>query len=208
MSITKTEAIAILSRCANNYKQHLLNKNMLFMFIGKDNNICTQEVSFLRRNFKHLTGIESRLQANAFFNCIIKGKLKEDDIEFKTDGTTELKLQILPALMCANLSANMIGSFSGLNTKLYTEKIAGNVKGSMGFVLESTNSIFVPNTVLYEDIRDITSPLRRIVITFRKNINDSTYNEIVYVAKKVDFSMLRFPPDYMYLKDLINTKEM
>ena len=60
---------------------------------------------------------------------------------------------------------------------------------------------YVPNTVLHEDMRDMVSPLYRIVATYRKNIKDIQYSEVVYAAKKADFNSLIFPAEIAYFLD-------
>ena len=85
----------------------------------------------------------------------------------------------------------------------YTEKIVGRLNGSMGFVFDEIAKRYVPNTVLHEDMRDMVSPLYRIVATYRKNIKDIQYSEVVYAAKKVDFNSLIFPTEIADLQRLI-----
>ena len=203
MSITKKEALMILSRCAKIYDEQLRNKNLLFLLIDRQQTVHTLETVFMSRNFKHLTGLTSPLGANRFFEKILARQLGLNEFDLKDDGTTELKLKILPTLMSKNLSANMAGDFAGKTAKLYTEKIVGRLNGSMGFVFDEITKRYVPNTVLHEDMRDMVSPLYRIVATYRKNIKDIQYSEVVYAAKKVDFNSLIFPAEIAYLQRLI-----
>ena len=105
--------------------------------------------------------------------------------------------------MSKNLSANMAGDFAGKTAKLYTERIVGRLNGSMGFVFDEIAKRYVPNTVPHEDMRDMVSPLYRIVATYRKNIKDIQYSEVVYAAKKVDFNSLIFPAEIADLQRLI-----
>ena len=66
----------------------------------------------------------------------------------------------------------------------------GGIKGCMGFVKDK--DYYAPNTVLKEDIRNVTSsPQHRIVATFIKNISDDKYTELSYVAKKFDINELK-----------------
>lgn len=53
--------------------------------------------------------------------------METDDFELSSDGTTQLKLQVLPSLIKSNLSANMIGNPDENRPKLYTEKLIGNI---------------------------------------------------------------------------------
>ena len=119
MSITNKEALKILSRCAKIYDEQLRNKNLLFLLMDKQKTVHSLETVFLSRNFKHLTGLASPLGANRFFEKILARQLGLNEFDFKDDGTTELKLKILPTLMSKNFSANMVGNFAGKTAKLY-----------------------------------------------------------------------------------------
>ncbi|MBO5514716.1 MAG: hypothetical protein J5963_01270, partial [Schwartzia sp.] len=130
------KALMILSRCAKIYDEQLRNKNLLFLLIDRQQTVHTLETVFMSRNFKLLTGLTCPLGANRFFEKILARQLGLNEFDFKDDGTTELKLKILPTLMSKNLSANMAGDFAGKTAKLYTEKIVGRLNGSMGFVFD------------------------------------------------------------------------
>lgn len=172
----KQEALSIIVKCAKMYKENLVDKSLLFVCTDKHKKIHTLEVTFYAGNFLHLTGIrltDKKMTASDFFKHCIESRLSINQFEFANDGTTELKLAILPLLMKSNLSANEIGDFCGNNAKLYTQKLAGNTKGCIGFVLSDSAKQYLPNTVLNVDIRDyIKSPLQ-IIATYRKNKFDS-----------------------------------
>ena len=170
---TKETAISIICNCAKKYKEELAGRCLLFVCMDKHKKISYMEVSFYASNFLHLTGVKlvkQDMSALDFFEHCISHKLSKSMFEFAEDGTTQLKLEILPLLMCKNLSANAIGDFFSYNPKLYTEKLAGSQKACMGFVKgKETSEYHVPNTVLHTDIRNhITKPLR-IIETYRKN---------------------------------------
>ena len=200
---TKEEALKIVQKCAEKYQEQLLDRSILFVFVDKHNRTSTLEVHFMKRNFLHLTGFEvdtATISATRFFDLCIDKRLSVHDFELSKDCTTDLKLLVLPNLMTKNLSANSVGDFNGTGIKLYTEKIAGGVKGCMGFRLDDDTGLMLPNTVLNMDIRDCTkSPQSRIIATYRKCSTDSVYTEIVYSAKGVNFDTILFPENY---KDL------
>ena len=58
---TKAEAIGIVVRCAQTYKQELDGKNLLFICTDKHKKTIPIELSFYGNNYLHLTGI---LQSN------------------------------------------------------------------------------------------------------------------------------------------------
>lgn len=208
---TKAEAIEIVVSCAETYSRELLNKSLLFVCQDKHNRVMCMEFFFYDRNFLHLTGLkmkkrtskeknsgESQSSKDFFYNCL-SHTVSPDDFEFSPDGTTPLKLGILPHLVSKNLSANIIGDFSSPRPKLYTEKLAGGTKGCMGFLVDGVSNQYVPNTVLNEDIRNIVSDWARVIIVYRKEISEERYSEITYAAKKIDWDKIAFPEAYTYL---------
>lgn len=203
MEYTKKQIIKIVTDCANKYASQLLNKSLLFITFDKHKNTSAIEVFFEKRNYLHLTGLvvdKQVISAERFFELCIAKKLSQEDIGLREDGTTNLKLQILPILMKKNLSANSVGNYNDSGLDLYTEKIAGGIKGCMGFRTDSVTKRLVPNTVLNKDIRQCTkAPQDRIIATFRKDQAEGVYSEVVYIAKKVEWNRVKFPEEYTYL---------
>lgn len=202
-SHNKEEALKIIIACAKKYNEHLLNKNLLFIAANKQNILYTTEVLFKDSNFLHLTGCrvnKDKMSASRFFDACINNKLSLSDFNVAPDGTTDLKLSVLSALMSKNLSANTIGEYNSEGIRLYTEKLVGGIKGCIGFITDAQSHMLVPNTVLNKDIRDCTKiPQLRILITYRKSISEANYSEIVYSAKKINWDNIVLPQNYEYL---------
>ena len=159
MAITKREALSVVYQCAHKYKSELMNHSLLFICTDKHKHTYAIEVTFDASNFLHLTGFQTREQgisAGDFFRRCIDRRLSENDFDFAADGTTPLKLDVLPKLVSKNLSANMIGDYNGLQPKLYTEKLAGNVVGCMGFI-----SAFVPAIISAEMLEAVQEERQR-----------------------------------------------
>lgn len=182
---TKQQAARIIMDCAAKYESELEGRSLLFILTNKHKQVSDLEVFFNRNNFLHLTGIKlnQAITATDFYRRCIEHRLSDDDFEFSADGTTQLKLEILPHLMVKDLAAKMVGNYDGNNPKLYTEKLAGNIKGCIGFI-QTQNQINVPNTVLNVNIRTITNLPLRVIATYRKQREESSYSELVYKAKK------------------------
>jgi len=53
------------------FKQHLVGRKFMYVF---DNRYI--EVIFKKENFRHLTGIDTNLSANQFYQYAVKGKLE------------------------------------------------------------------------------------------------------------------------------------
>jgi hypothetical protein len=69
-------------------------------------------------------------------------------------------------------------------------KLAGGIRGCIGFVSDAKEKYYIPNTLLKADIRDYIVDSGRILITYRRDISEEKYSEIVYAAKKVDWKSL------------------
>ncbi len=81
-------------------------------------------------NFLHLTGLKVKkhkynadgientndsddtISAKEFYEKCLAHRLSASDFEFARDGTTPLKLDVLPRLISKNLSATMIGDYN------------------------------------------------------------------------------------------------
>ncbi|MCM1044183.1 MAG: PBECR4 domain-containing protein [Candidatus Gastranaerophilales bacterium] len=203
---TKEQAISIVTEASKNYKKYLSGKNFLFVCMNKSKKISYVEVQFTESRFLHLTGLKvdkEKISSHRFFKMCYNGYLSPQIFEFAKDGTTELKLKILPLIMTSSIgNANMFGDYNNRNPKLYTEKIAGGVKAGIGFVKQKNLKPLVPNTLINADIREYVKDNTRIIATYRKEITNKYYSEIVYQAKKIDWSKMEYPPEINYLQDL------
>lgn len=200
----KRDLIRIVIDSAELYKQNLLGRNILILYQSAPNKVSVMETVFRDVNFLHLTGVSftkgNVMSPSDFYAHCINHKLDPESVELKRDGTTEQKLEILPLLMTPNLSAKMIGKYKGGRIKLVTDRLAGGLIGSVGFIEDSGR--YYPNTVLKGDIRDnIEKPLR-VLAVFRKSIADDRYEECTYLAKKVDLKKLAIPEPYRYLSEM------
>ena len=182
--MTKKEALSIVFSCAPLYKENLVDRSLLFITTDKHKNVHCLEVTFDIGNFLHMTGFKLRkpgINARHFFNLCYDKRLTEADFEFSTDGTTEMKMRVLPSLMKKNLSAKMLGDYNMSQPKLYTDKIAGSLSACMGFVRDGGEGRFVPNTVLEGDIRTKVKAADRIIATYRKSRSEEQYLSLIHI---------------------------
>lgn len=200
--LSKEYVIKIVIECARMYEKNLMDRTLLFVLMDKHKNISSAEVSFCRNNFLHLTGLKidkRKMSADQFFSLCVDGRLSVRDFSFSEEGTTVLKLQVLPFLLAKNLNANSFGDFGGSGIRLYTEKLAGGIKGCIGFVKAEETSEWVPNTLLNEDIRKLSKNRKQVIATYRKYRTEDKYTEIVYRARKIEWERVNYPKE---LKDL------
>ena len=132
---TKDEAIKIVAQCAQAYQKELDGKSLLFLCTDKHKRVFPFEFSFYGNNYLHLTGLKAPkgadgesagLFANDFYQKCLDHKLSPADFEFSEDGTTHMKLEVLPTVISKNLQAKMIGDYNSSKPRLYTEKVAGS----------------------------------------------------------------------------------
>jgi len=182
--ISKEKAVGIIHNSAVSYDKNLSGKNVLFVTadIYKPS---YYEMLFLPQNFLHLTGMRTSLNSEAFYRAALNKGLSPSSIEYDPGGTSELKLEILPQLMTIHTTARMIGVYDNSRPLLIADKFAGTVTMAMGFVC--INGLYIPNTALKIDVRDITEKAtrHRIAAIFTKRRADSLYNQVTYIAKGI-----------------------
>jgi hypothetical protein len=203
--MNKSEALKLIIESAEYYKINYENRKLLLVCSNNSlKKITVMECAFDRTNFMHLTGVKfsegHRLPAEVFYNSAIGRHLSFDAFDVALDGTTEMKLRVLPSILKSkSLSANMSGDYNSRKPILVTEKLAGGVRGCVGFIYDNSLNCYVPNTVLNEDIRLNIKNQQRVILAYRKNIPDLKYEERVYSAKKIDWGKIELPHGYEYL---------
>lgn len=80
-----------------------------------------------------------------------------------------------------------------IRSKLYAEKVAGNVCGCIGFVQDRNTKLNVPNTLLKKDIRDVTAhPTYKVFAVISKHYMDDKYSQISKLDKSIDLRECHF----------------
>lgn len=184
------EIINIVSKCLKVYDFNLKNKDIMFVLEGKDKSLSKEEVFFPKSCFYHLTGIKIVEKNGRVLNSYeFYDNIKDNTISTKKyiikrkDNTADLKLQVLPQLMRIDKISNMLGEFNNYNIYLKTEKLAGNVNACMGFKKDIKLNIYVPNTALKKDIREITNNRSKIIAILKKKHTDKLYSCITYLKQ-------------------------
>lgn len=148
--MNKEEALTIIISSAKYYEENLENRNIMFVFQEEQNKIKYIETVFLPRNFLHLTGIKIINQniksSTEFYHLCLKNQLTISDFEFNSNGTTPLKLKILPQILKIHKITKMIGDYNNIKPYLSTKKIAGGIHACLGFKQEG--NYYIPNTAL------------------------------------------------------------
>lgn len=184
MALPKHKMIKIVVDAAKKYEEILNNK--VFLIVYKvENTLEFRELKFDQKNFKHLTGIESTLAPKQFYQAALKGRLGLNDIREKSDGTTALKLQVLPQLHQLVSMPTMIGEFESLRIHLQADKALGtSVKISLA--LGDHKGVSVPKSLLKEDIRRLTRQPYPVMRVYCKKNKDEKYSTITYHNNKLN----------------------
>lgn len=206
----KRRAIQIMTKAAQLYKEHLEDQKILFLYgiptevnkqLAAENKklfaMRKYEVVFHRGNFLHLTGVRiNKKEVSSsihFYEKCLDNRLTENDFSLSKDGSSGQKLDILEGMMGIKRCATMIGEFTDRGSMLFTEKVAGNVRGCIGFIQDRHTRLNVPNTLLKKDIRDITQkPMQKIYAILSKNYTDDKYTIIEKLDKEIDFNICGF----------------
>lgn len=198
--MTKSEAISIISNCADTYKKYLDGKQVAFVYRNENNYSNYTEVKFRSHNFLHFTGVKLRngLTANDFYRYALNHRLSENDFSFKDTYTTELKLKVLATIMNIDTRARMIGNYIGPHIELYTEKVTGTTTACLGLI--EKDNYYIPNSVLSEDIRSITpKPPGKIFAIFKKPIKSPLYTQLTYKSKNITITKKCLPKNMLAL---------
>lgn len=187
--MNKSEAISIISNCADTYKKFLDGKQVVFVYRDENNHSNFTEVKFRSYNFLHFTGVTLRkgLIANDFYRYALNKRLSERDFSFKNNHTTELKLKVLSTIMNIDTRARMIGSYIGPHLEIYTEKVTGTTTACLGLI--EKGDCYIPNSVLSEDIRSIVpKPPGKIFAIFKKTIGSTLYTQLTYKSQNINIT--------------------
>lgn len=208
--MNKIEVLKTVLSSAKSYSENLENKNILFLFNDDIKQAHCFEIVFEPRHFHHLTGtkiVNSNIKSSVeFYNMCLKNNLSEHDFDLAEDGTTLLKMAVLPSLMEVHKMAKMIGDYNDCKPRLYTDKLAGSQVGCMGFVKEKEeDKYYIPNTVLKEDIRNVTKKANRLIAIYSKEIREVQYNHLCYAAKGIPVDDIKMP---IFIKEKIDIENL
>lgn len=211
MKFTKEDARRRVLNCAKQYQQRLLNKKLIIIYREKSDNVIRYiEVVFHERNYQHLTGLELidkkgnvlRNQSMNFYRKCIENKLSVEELRFKQDGTTQLKLEALPVLMDVTKITKITGNYNNVRPYLFVDKVIGGVNFCLG--LSRDDNVYVPSSALLEDIKRLTEAPSQVLAILEKDVDTDIYSTIKHVAKGLNLSNITLPQEINAMIDLKN----
>ena len=189
--MNKKEALKIIIDSAKKYQENLENKKVIFIYKEKGK-IKYIEAIFLPRNFLHLTGIQiknSNIKSSIdFYHLCLKNRISILDFDFKENGTTIMKLQILSQIIQIQKLARSIGEYNYFKPILVTDKLAGTNQACIGFIQK--DNYYIPNTVLKENCKSMVVEQYKILCIAGKKMQEEKYSEITYYAKDIDINKI------------------
>ena len=75
----KKQVVAQISAAARLYKKNLVGKHFLYVFDGR-----AIEVAYQAKGFRHLTGVDTGLDAMSFYKKAVSGTLQANQIFFSS----------------------------------------------------------------------------------------------------------------------------
>lgn len=211
MRFTKEDARRRVLNCAKQYQQKLLNKKMIIIYRERrDNVIHFIEVVFHEWNYQHLTGLELvdkkgnvlRHQSMNFFRKCVDNKLGLEELRFKQDGTTQLKLAALPVLMDVTKITKITGDYNNVRPYLFVDKVMGGVNFCLG--LSKEDDVYVPSSALLEDIKKLVDTPSQVLAILEKGIQADKYDTVKHVAKGLNLNKIVLPQEINAMIDLKN----
>lgn len=177
-----------ICQAARQYRDNLCNKKVLFVY-GRPSSPQTVETEFKAGNFAHLVGVTPRdadTKASEIYYLACTNALKPSDCNFQRGmDYTDMKLEVINRVFNIDLNGRMIGDFQdGRFVNLKTDKVVGRQNAVLGLV--DVGDMFVPNTVINADIREVARTTEQILATFKKDTDDQApYSEFRYLAKSL-----------------------
>lgn len=179
----KNRAIGIITESAQVYDELLKNTSYLIIaHSGVFNSYRQYEIHFNSSNFMHLTGVDTELSAGLFYSKCIGNKLSKSDFKLKDNGTTMLKLSLLPEMFNLDIYRT-IGEFdsSGGYVKIKADVASGHNTGVLALKkINDTN--YVPCSLLADHVDNtvIATSKQKILYIYSKKKKEKKYTDIVY----------------------------
>ena len=153
---TKQEAISIVHLAAISYQEKLSNR--MFRLIYENvlqHRMDTVDIMFLPKNFKHLTGLQTKLKPQLFFNACLGQRLSVRDISFDSRGNTQRKLEVIRMMPDVFYHPCWIGD--SLNNDIYinADYYVGDTRCVLSVGFRNMEERGVPITLKKQSIREV-----------------------------------------------------
>lgn len=189
MKYDKKQALKIIVKAAENYQNKLQDKNFLIIYQA-NSGIESVHVGFRANHFLHMTGIETQLSAQRFYEKCINRKLSVTEFELDKKGKAQRKLEVLPYLAELLYNNCMIGNFINSGIYIRADYFVGNTKAVLSVGFRLGKKADNPVTLYNEDIKKLTQPTCKVLAIFAKKYYEICYRECTYLSKGQEIEKL------------------
>lgn len=178
MSKKQKTLIKSICKSAKLYKDNLVGKT--FMYVLEDGRYI--EVMFLRRNFKHLTGVESDLSANDFYSKASKNKLAFSQVRFTSDHPYRLAAKKIKHLCdLSEMAVSELFVLEEIKTDSRTYRF-GTTDMNLTLCLDddSKNSYLVPTSLRAEDCFSKSKEIYSVSRIYSKRNDEKLYSSLAF----------------------------
>ena len=199
---TKEKLLKSIKEAKNIFDKTLLNKSFLYIY---ENKITSQieffEMKCSKNNFLHLIGVETRLNRKMFYSALEENKLSLEEIDYKSNGTTRLKLDIFPRLpLLFNSAIQVCFQDEFFTLKLKVDIMINKTRLDqkdiiLGLKKDKKYNFYVPASILKKEPREIGENFSKVLCVLEKNRNDINYQKIIYNVKNIEImEVLKYIP--------------
>lgn len=178
MSKKKKSLTKSICESAKLYKEKLVGKT--FIYVLEDGRFI--EVMFLKRNFKHLTGVESSLSANDFYSKAAKNQLAFSQVRFSSEHPHRLAAKKVKHLSnISEMAVNELFVLEEITTETRTYRF-GTTDMNLTLCLDedSNNSLLVPTSLRAEDCFSKSKEVYSVTRIYSKQNDEKKYSTLVY----------------------------
>lgn len=186
LNVEKIELRKQIISAANVYKNNLAGKVYLYVYGDK-----YFEVAYMTECFKHLTGVESVLRGNSFYDNAKNATLATAQICFSSRHPLKTaKKKIVCLHQLPQLTKDLVCVVKDMNTVTITYKLGiTNLEFTVGLTEnvnksgDKVNSWLVPRTLRINDKAiDASADAEFVDFIFCKKATEPRYNQICYAA--------------------------
>lgn len=175
--------VSVIQSAAQSYKENLVGRTFLYVFDGR-----YIEVLYKAQNFKHLTGVESRLSARDFYKAALRRQLQGTQIFFNARHPYQLcqrKLQHLQEVSALAYGESFLLEEIVTNTRHYKFGTTDlNFSLCMNKELDAEGrekgSCYVVESLRDEDCFSKSKNVYVVTHIFRKRNDQKFYAELCY----------------------------
>lgn len=180
------------------YKNQLVGKCFLYVFDDR----CI-EIIYRRRDFLHLTGVDTKLTPLAFYKDAVRGNLRHNQFSFSTRHPYDFcvrKVSVLKEIGCVTNSELVI--FEDISTSTYFYKFG---LSEFNFTLCLTQDVgtdgktisdkFVTRSLRVEDSSGKSKDFYEVKCIFSKENTERCYAKLEYIDK--NYSLECLPDDVL-----------